>query len=183
MLNIYAYSLKNQAGGLLIESLIAMMIFSVGIVGLINLQTFANKTAAEAIYRGEAAMLADQLIRQLWASDRSNAATVIANFNDPSGANYQNWAWRGTTSTGAAGSGTTTAPANGTVYQMLPNAASMPPTIQIDSLGSPSPSCVGAVPPCPSNYRIVITVFWRAPSDKSTDPFNNFVATAHIGGG
>jgi type IV pilus assembly protein PilV len=171
--------LHKQLGGLIIESLIAMMIFTIGIVGLLNLQTFATKAAADATYRSEAALLADQFISQAWSSDRSNPDTTVFqnNFSSPDGSNYQNWAWRGTNDDGTNGSGTLTNPAPGTVYALLPGASANPPTVDITPILSTSPLCT---PSCPSSYRVVVTVFWQAPSDNDR---NNHVSEAHIGGG
>jgi type IV pilus assembly protein PilV len=168
---------KPQSGGLLIEGLVAMMIFSVGIVGLINLQTFANKAAAEAVYRSEAAMLANDLISRMWASDRSNAIALQTAFQSPNGPSYQNWAWRG-----SANAGTAIAPAAGTVYSTLPGASANPPLIVINIIPPVNPAGT-------SILRVTLTMRWVAPSDKQDNPdenyiapVNNYVAEAHIGG-
>ena len=161
---------KPQSGGLLIEGLVAMMIFSVGIVGLINLQTFANKAAAEAVYRSEATMLANDLISRMWASDRVNTTALQTAFQSPNGPSYQNWAWRG-----SVNSGTAIAPAAGTVYATLPGASANPPGVVIDIIPPVNPAGN-------SILRVTLTMRWKSPSDKDTDPVNNYVAVAHIGG-
>ena len=75
---------------ILIESLLAILIFSLGILALVGLQAAAVKQSADAKYRTEAALLANEVIGQMWVSDRTTA-TLQGNFNSPGGAAYNNW--------------------------------------------------------------------------------------------
>ena len=75
---------------ILIESLLAILIFSLGILALVGLQAAAVKQSADAKYRTEAALLANEVIGQMWVSDRTTAA-LQANFNSPGGGQYNNW--------------------------------------------------------------------------------------------
>lgn len=90
-----AYSPNNttrQSGVILIEALVAILIFSVGILALVGLQAIAIKQSTDARYRTEAATLANELIAEMWVSDRTTA-TLIANFAT-GGPRYAAWANR-----------------------------------------------------------------------------------------
>ena len=57
---------KNQAGVMLIEALIGILIFSIGILALLGMQGAAIKNTTDAKYRSEAALLASQIVGQMW---------------------------------------------------------------------------------------------------------------------
>jgi type IV pilus assembly protein PilV len=59
-------SAKAQEGVMLIEALIGILIFSIGILALIGMQATAVKNTTDARYRSEAAFLANQVIGQIW---------------------------------------------------------------------------------------------------------------------
>jgi type IV pilus assembly protein PilV len=63
----------RQSGATLLEALVAVLIFSIGILALVGIQATAVKNASDAKYRADASYLADQLIGQIWA-DRTNIA-------------------------------------------------------------------------------------------------------------
>jgi type IV pilus assembly protein PilV len=73
---------KAQSGISLLESLIAILIFSVGILAVVALQAAAIKGTTEAKLRADAAYLANQIVARMWVSDRVNAASAnfIGNF-------------------------------------------------------------------------------------------------------
>ena len=75
---------------ILIESLLAILIFSLGILALVGLQAAAVKQSADAKYRTEAALLANEIIGQMWVSDRTTAV-LQGNFNSPGGARKPRW--------------------------------------------------------------------------------------------
>lgn len=58
---------KSEGGVVLLEALIAILIFSIGILAIVGLQGAAVKTATDARYRSEAAFLASELMSQIWA--------------------------------------------------------------------------------------------------------------------
>jgi type IV pilus assembly protein PilV len=81
---------RSQAGFSLIEALVAIVIFSIGILALIALQVTSVRQASNAKYRSDAALLANQLIGQMWVSDRTTT-TLQTSFNT-GGASYNTWA-------------------------------------------------------------------------------------------
>ncbi len=60
-------NIKQQSGVMLLEVLIALLIFAVGVLGLVGMQAMAIKLTAESKYRAEAASYAEELISQMWA--------------------------------------------------------------------------------------------------------------------
>jgi len=75
-------------GIVMIDALIAIVIFSIGILGMVSLQAAAVKMAGDAKYRSDAAMFADQIIAQMWGDDPKNLKTTYAS----SGTKYTTWA-------------------------------------------------------------------------------------------
>lgn len=58
---------STQRGSMLLESLIAILVFSFGVLGMVGLQAASIKSISEAKYRTDAAFLANELIGQMWA--------------------------------------------------------------------------------------------------------------------
>ena len=56
---------SGQSGYVLLEALVAMLIFSLGLLGLIGFQAASTKIATDSRFRTEAAMLADELLARL----------------------------------------------------------------------------------------------------------------------
>jgi type IV pilus assembly protein PilV len=82
---------KKQAGSMLLEGLISILLFSIGILAIVGLQATSIKMVGDAKYRSDASLLSDQLIGRMWASDRT-IATLQANFSStPAGGQYTNW--------------------------------------------------------------------------------------------
>jgi type IV pilus assembly protein PilV len=63
----------RQSGMMLLEGLIAILIFSLGIIALIGMQATATKQVTDAKYRTDAAFLANQLLGTMWVNDRTPA--------------------------------------------------------------------------------------------------------------
>lgn len=84
-----ANTLAAQSGVMLLEAMVAILIFSLGVLSIIQLQAVSIKQASGAEYRSMAALLANDLISRMWASDKT-AATLQTNFGS-SGANYTQW--------------------------------------------------------------------------------------------
>lgn len=107
---------SRQAGISLVEVLIAILILSFGVLGLVGLQAVSTKQSTDARYRSEATLLADKLVGKMWVSDRS---VLKVNFSSsPAGTEYT--AWLGDAST------------PGTVLGTLPGVDSNPPVVQVD---------------------------------------------------
>lgn len=82
---------RHQAGALLLEALIAILIFSLGILGVVGLQTTALQQSSDAKYRSEAAQLVEDLLGEMWTTDRT-VATLQAQYSSCSTCPaYQAW--------------------------------------------------------------------------------------------
>jgi type IV pilus assembly protein PilV len=66
---------KQQRGAFLLEALIGILIFSMGILAMVGLQTLAVKASAEAKYRADATYLANQMMGRMWATAPRDAVT------------------------------------------------------------------------------------------------------------
>ncbi|MGB9093631.1 MAG: prepilin-type cleavage/methylation domain-containing protein [Gallionella sp.] len=66
-----------QQGVVLLEALIAILLFSMGVLALVGLQGAMIKNTSDANYRAEASFIAQQRIGQIWA-DPGNAITYLA---------------------------------------------------------------------------------------------------------
>lgn len=103
----------RQSGFSLIEGMVAILIFSFGILALVSMQATSIQQSSGARYRSEASLLANDLIGQMWVSDRT-AATLQANFNT-GGAAYATWLEN--------------------VQATLPTAAASAPTVTVSAEG------------------------------------------------
>lgn len=61
-------SRKSQGGIVLLEALIAVLIFSTGVLALAGLQSAMVKNTSEGKYRAEATFIAQQKLGQIWAN-------------------------------------------------------------------------------------------------------------------
>jgi type IV pilus assembly protein PilV len=69
---------SKQHGVTLLESLLGILLFSIGILAVVALQTVAVRTVAESKYRMDASFLADEVIGQMW-TNRPNLASYEYN--------------------------------------------------------------------------------------------------------
>ena len=56
-----------QQGVVIIEAMIAILIFSIGVLGIVGMQANMIKNTADAEYRSDAAFIAQQRIGEMWA--------------------------------------------------------------------------------------------------------------------
>jgi type IV pilus assembly protein PilV len=68
----------RQHGGFLLEALVGILIFTLGVLGLVALQARAIAYTGDAQHRGEAAYLANSYINKMWADSRANIASRYA---------------------------------------------------------------------------------------------------------
>lgn len=65
-----------QQGVVLLEALIAILIFSMGVLAIVGLQAAMVKNTADSKYRADASFIAQQRIGLMW-SDPDNLATYL----------------------------------------------------------------------------------------------------------
>lgn len=97
-----------QSGVVLLEALLGILIFTIGVVGLVGMQASAMKMTADSKYRSEAAMFADRLVNQMQSDNTANLSTDYAGSGGSGGAKYVAWVNEVTASgTGLPGAATT----------------------------------------------------------------------------
>ena len=77
---------RQQQGAILLEGLIAILLFSMGILAIVGLQAAAIKTVADSQYRLQASFLANRLVAQMWANTDDISSYVV-----PGGADADAW--------------------------------------------------------------------------------------------
>lgn len=145
---------KNSQGMILIEGLIAIFIFSIGILAIVGMQAASIRHSADAKYRADASLLANQIIAQMWANQGPADASNLPTFaHNPGGTTV--CAPSGGASSNADVTGWTTA-----VAAALPGAPSNKQQIAIGA-----------------NNLVTVTICWQGPQDPQE---RHFVASAQI---
>jgi len=79
---------QQQRGSVLLEAMIAILIFSMGILAIVGLQAASLKAVSESKYRVDASFLANQVVSDMWV-DRNNLASYVWDGSGTApGANY-----------------------------------------------------------------------------------------------
>jgi type IV pilus assembly protein PilV len=68
--------------------MVAILIFSIGILALMSLHALSIKNTTDAQYRSEASYLANGVLARIRLAD---PGTVVADFASPSGTQYTQW--------------------------------------------------------------------------------------------
>jgi type IV pilus assembly protein PilV len=145
----------KQAGAMLLEALISILIFSIGILAIVGLQAASIKNAGDAKYRSDASQLASSLIAQMWTTDHSQA-TLQTNFSS-TGNGYKQWLNSvNATLPGVSG-------VAGNQPQVVITAVSAPSTL--DSTMS---------------SKVDITLYWATPAEAAQGIQHNYQTTTQI---
>ncbi len=81
---------RHAEGSSLIDALLALLLFSIGMLALLRLLSSALAESANAQYRQQASQLASALVARMWTGDRSLTA-LQSRFGDTQSADYQSW--------------------------------------------------------------------------------------------
>lgn len=125
-------------GIVLIDALVAILIFSFGILGLLAVQANAVRLSTDAKYRTDAALQADRLIAQMWMANQQTLATAFKGDGTTNGAAYSAWAKEVDCTTAAAAT------------SCLPGVTANPPLVTVSDAG-----------------LVTITVRWRGPNEEA----------------
>lgn len=153
------HQLHKQSGVILLEALIAIVIFSFGVLGLIAMQAAAIKQSNDAHMRATASYLANQIISQTWI-DRSNLARYI----------YQE-------------TGDVPASGGACVFTGSPVVSDSNVDRWLGATTKPD-TVLGALPNARAQIKVVaklitVTLCWKAPAEAT---YHNFTSTALISG-
>jgi type IV pilus assembly protein PilV len=124
---------RKQEGVMLLEALIGILIFSLGVLALVAMQAVSVSTVSNARYRTEASFLANEILSQVWV-DR--------------GVNYNNVASYAVT--GGVGASTPAQNWVDKVNALMPSSTTYPPTVAIDT-------------PAAGGRQVTVTIRWKAP--------------------
>lgn len=69
-------SARGQRGATLLEVLIAVLIFSIGILAIVGVQALATRVTTDSKYRADASFLANQALGRVWG-DPANVASFV----------------------------------------------------------------------------------------------------------
>jgi type IV pilus assembly protein PilV len=144
----------TQRGVMLLEALVAILIFSLGVLSIVKLQAVSIQQSTAAEYRSMAALLANDLVSRMWASDKT-AATLQANFGSSgNGSGYSSWL----ASVQSSG---------------LPNVSTSKNTLPTVTFSSVAGGGTSATP----SSQATITLFWQSPGDSA---LHSYVAVAQL---
>jgi type IV pilus assembly protein PilV len=73
-MRIHSQVPKRQGGVMLLEALIAILIFSIGILAVVGIQATTIRNVTDSKHRTEAAFLTNKLLSQMW-TDAGNIAS------------------------------------------------------------------------------------------------------------
>ena len=144
---------KSQRGMMLLEGLIAILIFSLGILAMVGMQAVSIGHTSQAKYRIDAAFAANKLIGRVWA-DR-NARLSYAN----GGAGFTSWKAADLDPNLPVGLTTATV----TVVPIVP-----------------TPMVAGVAPFPLIGHRVTINIQWRLPNESASAPAHVYVTTTDV---
>ena len=148
-----------QGGVMLLEALLGLLIFSLGVLALVAMQSVSISNVSNAKYRVEAAFAAEEIMNYMWLSDPT-PATLQSAFGWPGGNSPYVMNWVTKLQTQPYG---------------LPGANNYPPTVTVGA----AVGCIAAVPPqtMPSQCATPVTVIirWKAPD--AIAPSNHIAMT------
>jgi len=79
-----------QRGATLLEAMVGILIFSLGILALVGMQALAIKQVNDAKYRADASFFANQIIGEMWVN-RTNLATYAYDGSGSPPSPLTNW--------------------------------------------------------------------------------------------
>lgn len=143
-----------QRGIALVEAMVAIVIFSIGVLGIVGMQARSTQMMTDSVFRAQAAQLATELIAEMWTSDPSQRPQQFSSAS--SGVRYLQWRDRFQTGPNA-----------------LPGAVAFPPQVTVVTAQLNLPT----VPVTTyTTTNVTITVFWQ----RSGGPVNQYVTTARV---
>ncbi len=143
----------SERGVMLIEALVAILIFSIGILAVVGMQAVAIKDVTSAKYRSEAAFLVQELLSQMW-TDNGNIGTYAFTGAGAPPAKIQVWVNK--------------------VQSRLPDGANQPPVVTLTNT-------VPVASATPTGATVQITVRWRLPEEATQNlPAHSHTVIAYV---
>jgi type IV pilus assembly protein PilV len=159
MLKVKPYSFsspKSQSGVLLIEAMVAILIFTIGVIALMGVQAAAVRSNSDAKIRMDAEFFADQLLSEMTVDGRNpitgniDFALLQAKYGSgPAGGGFSRWRTR------------VQDVANGGIPQ---TGIATPLTVIVTQ------ATTAGVPSVPPAAVVAITIQWLGPNDPTATP-------------
>lgn len=162
MKNMKRAQRKSQTGILLIEAMVAILIFTIGVIALMGVQAVAMRNTSDSKIRMDAELFADQLLSEMtidapMAAGAASVTRLTQRYaSAQNGPGYQRWRDR--------------------VTAALPGASVDQPVVTVVD-------ATPVAPGSPSMANVTVIVFWRGPKDPPASglgagPARRVVATA-----
>jgi len=153
-----AHNRHTQRGSMLLEALISILIFSIGILAIIGLQAASIKMSSDAKYRSDASFLANQLVAQMWDGVASASSVLACPANAYSGNELTSYTgtYTGLSTTGGSNFSNWAS----SVVAALPNASASAVLVAAPTV-SPNP-CVPGLQQSLS-ASAVVAISWQLP--------------------
>jgi type IV pilus assembly protein PilV len=135
-------TLAGQHGVMLLEALIAILIFSIGILAIVGMQAVAIQNVGEAKNRTDASFLANEILGDMW-TDRANIPSFAYSGSGSAPPALQNWVAK--------------------VVNDMPGAATYGPKVEITA----TPFATASGSSTHTAYDVKVTVRWQSPRDAS----------------
>jgi len=142
-------SLHRQTGAYLLEALIGILIFALGVLGIVGLQAASLRTTTDSAIRAEAVFAANQLLGQMWTDDVS-LVNLSQYTNAVAGQPYQDFAAQ--------------------LRSVQGGAWACDPTVQIDAFAAPATR---------TSHNITIEIFWRSETGETLNACANGAVKVH----
>jgi type IV pilus assembly protein PilV len=139
----------SQRGIMLLEGLIAILIFSLGILALVGMQATTLNHTSQTKYRLDAAFLANKLIGRMWADTNANMAQY-----QNGGAQFVSWF-------------------TPELNAYLPPGRSNATVTVTPFAATPALNATGATVAV-TGYTVNINLQWRAPNELDTLPAHSY---------
>lgn len=144
-----------QRGIMLLEGLIAILVFSLGILAMVGMQAVSIRHTSQAKYRADASFIANKLVAQMWVDSNANMPLYATGQ-----ASFTNWLTNEVQANLVGGRSTATV----TVTPFVATSVS---------------SSVAAAPPV-QGFVVDITIQWRAPSESDSLPPHTYRTRTQI---
>ena len=137
-----AHTRGRQQGSTLLEALVAILIFSLGILAIIGMQAASISASSEAKYRSDANLIVSGLLGRMQSGDPATLAAAYIGSSGTGGVEYTAWLPK--------------------VQAALPGASDFPPTVTVDGTGRVSITVFWRAPgdssPTAHNYAVVTQI-------------------------
>lgn len=147
--NKFVATKRNQRGIMLLEGLIAILVFSLGILAIVGMQASTLAHTSQAKYRTDAAFLANKLIGQMWAETNANMSQY-----QTGGAKFSSWF-------------------TPELDNYLPPGRNSATVTVSPFAATPGLNATGGVVAV-TGYTVNIDIQWRAPSESNSLPAHSY---------